>query len=241
MSRSHLLLFARYPRAGEVKTRLVPPLEQTGAERLYRAFLHDLLGRLARLPEISLDVLVAGKSGDADRLRSELAPESESSNTRISFSMQTGADLGERLTNGIDHAFASGADRVVVLGADHPSIPLAILREAFDRLDRADLTIGPSEDGGFHTLGLAGPLPGLLDSLPWSRPELYDRLRRRSLETYELRIHTLPEWYDIDRPEDLTRLIDSESERRDLPETGRVLEELGLISADGAMIVGRGS
>ncbi len=194
--RDTLLVFARAPRPGEVKSRLAADIGDEEAARLYATMGRGIVKQVADgsyrtivvhdPPEAGQEI--ANWLGD---LSYELRPQ------------QVG-DLGERLTAAIHDAFLE-SDRVVVIGTDSPEITSAVIEEAFIRLHRCDLVIGPSFDGGFYLLGVTTPIPSLLREVPWSsgneREEVLRRARMRDLD-----IQQMSPRIDVDTVEDLEKL-----------------------------------
>lgn len=193
-------MFAKYPRAGEVKTRLVPPLTYQEATALYRAFLQDALEMYTGLsPEIEPVLYLAG--GETEEVRDLLGTSARSIEIRV----QSGAGLGERLENAFREAFDEGCPAACIIGTDHPTLPLGNVRRAFSEIVDADLVIGPADDGGYYLICLQEPHPELFRNMPYSTDRLYEQTvrtaRERSLRTVEL-----PLWYDVDDEASLRRL-----------------------------------
>jgi hypothetical protein len=223
-----LTIFARFPRIGHVKTRLIPPLDPESATRVYEAFLIDILHRMIPSLRADIEYSVAGERDDhkamSDFLRRNyrFGPDQ-----KVITRPQGSGDLGVRLSASFRESFQQGRRRVVVLGADHPSVPVENIEEAFDRIDDVDVVIGPSDDGGFYALGMSSGVEGLLDNLPWSTSELYDAVMTR-IRSLGLRYAELPGWYDIDRPADLMRLYREVEAGLELPATRDVFSHLGF-------------
>ncbi|RME38219.1 MAG: glycosyltransferase [Planctomycetota bacterium] len=111
-------------------------------------------------------------------------------------------DLGRRLRNGSDRAWAEGAAGVILLGADSPTLPPSFLDATLRRLNRYDAIFGPCEDGGYYLLASRRPCEALFDHIDWGGSEVADQTRRRAKEA-KLKLHELPYWYDLDRFDDL--------------------------------------
>ena len=198
--RPALLLFARVPRAGAVKTRLAARLGDDGALRLYRAFLEDA-GRAYARPGRWESVLCGEPDGlDAAFDRPFPPPWRRTS--------QVPGDLGGRLAAAFEEAFGQGAPAAVAVGADHPALLGARIAELFDALAAgARAAIIPADDGGYCAIGLArGLSPRLVfDAIAWSTGGvLAATLERLAAERVAHRV--LAPAYDVDRPEDLERL-----------------------------------
>jgi rSAM/selenodomain-associated transferase 1 len=195
-----LLLFARVPESGRVKTRLLERLTADGAAELYRAFLEDA-GRAYLAPGRWESVLCAEPSPRDPRLV-PLFPEPWRGEA------QQGGDLGDRLRRAFEREFARGSPAVLAVGSDHPSLPRGRLVTAFAELaggTRAVLV--PAEDGGYCVIGLAAGVAvrEVFRGIPWSTSNVLATTLDR-LEGLGLRPRLLPAAYDVDRPEDVDRL-----------------------------------
>jgi uncharacterized protein len=136
--------------------------------------------------------------GAADYFR-DLAPD-------IALSPQRGVDLGERLDQLLTDALVAGAQQVVVIDSDSPTLPAAYVAEAFAQLDGpSDVVLGPCDDGGYYLIGLKRPQPRLLREVQMSTPFVV-RDTLRLAEELGLRVALLPEWYDVDTVAELDRL-----------------------------------
>lgn len=190
-----VLIFAKYPDPGRVNTRLVPPLTHEQAAWLHRAALAATCELARTLPSARL-VLVLTPDDALDRLVAELP-------TPVDAAWgQGGGSLGRRLARGTNRALEGGAEGVVLLGADSPTIPETYLREAIDAMATHDVVMGPSHDGGYYLLGLTGGHPALFDDIDWGTDRVAAQTRARAVDA-GLRMHELAPWHDIDRVEDL--------------------------------------
>ena len=206
--RRRLLIFAKLPEPGRVKTRLIPRLGPDGAALLYEAFLDDTIALCQRVKEVGLEVWAAGDESAPDGERGGAAYFGRR-HPGLRFRYQVGADLGGRLRGAFETAFEEGCDDVVVTGSDHPTLPIEYVRRAFTALTTTEVVVGPSADGGYYLLGLRRQTwpkaAGLFADVPWSTPEVLAATRERA-RGLELRHVELPEWYDVDDPSDLMRL-----------------------------------
>lgn len=196
--RQALFVMAKDPRPGWVKTRLCPPLTPETAARLYECFLADVLDLAAGVPGV--DPVVAFSPPDAREEFARLV------STRFQLLPQVGADLGARLENTFRVLFQQGYERVAAVSTDSPDLPPEYLREAFAKLDRASVVLGPCPDGGYYLIGLSRPIPELFHGMPWSSERVLSETEARAgrLGADALR---LAEWYDVDTATDLGRLI----------------------------------
>jgi rSAM/selenodomain-associated transferase 2/rSAM/selenodomain-associated transferase 1 len=191
-----LIIFSRYPRAGKVKTRLVPELGEVGAARLHRQMtgLTVLTARQAQAGR-RFRLWLDGTGAPAALFRRWLGG-------RIRFREQGRGTLGQRMDRAFRVGFRRGAERVVIVGTDVPAITPAIIGQAFDALKSQDLVLGPARDGGYYLLGLRRPVPALFEGIGWGTGTvLRDTLVRAQEQA--LAFTRLVELDDVDRPEDL--------------------------------------
>jgi rSAM/selenodomain-associated transferase 1 len=195
-----LIIFAKEPVPGQVKTRLCPPLSLEEAARLYGAFLSDTLEEMGRLPGLSL-ALAYAPAAARTFFKGLVSPE-------VSLFPQAGADLGERLTRAFAWGFEAGFAPVLLRGSDTPDLPGDVVLQAAAALNAgaAQVALGPSRDGGYYLVGLVAPHPELFREMSWSEAtvlkETLARARRRSLP-----VHLLPCWLDLDHFEDLSAFL----------------------------------
>lgn len=199
--RRALIVIGKAPLPGRTKTRLAPPLSAEGAATLYRAFLLDTLALALSLGWEHTSLVHPGGHGPALRA---LVPNG------IHLLEQTGAGLGDALGSAFERQFAEGCDSAILVGSDNPTLPAEAIVEAQTGLDTgADVTIGPSLDGGYYLIGMKQPRPCLFQDIDWSTPRVYQQTLNHAREL-GLRVSTVRPWYDVDEPADLERL------RRDL-------------------------
>lgn len=186
------------PRAGRVKTRLVPPLSDDEAAALAACLARDAVSCARRAAR---DVLIAYDPPDARAALEGIMP------AGLHWAEQRGADLGARLDAVSAEAESRGFGPVVILGADSPTLPAAFVRAALDALTRgdADVALGPTDDGGYYLVGVRSPTACLFHGVAWSTPEAF-RQTASNAARLGLRLFQPPRWYDVDTPADLTRL-----------------------------------
>ncbi len=200
MTEEAVVLMAKAPVPGRVKTRLCPPLAPEEAARLYACMLGDAAEEISSVDRIAR-YLFLDPPGAANSMRG--APFS-------SFGRfpQRGKDLGEKMWDAASTAFRLGAKRVVIVGADCPALAAERLRRAFRELrEGAGAAFGPSADGGYYLVGLARPDERLFRKFTWSTPtvllDTVARCRALSIPFSFLR----PE-RDVDTGEDLNALVE---------------------------------
>ncbi|MBI5631303.1 MAG: TIGR04282 family arsenosugar biosynthesis glycosyltransferase [Elusimicrobia bacterium] len=195
-----IIVFVKAPVAGQVKTRLCPPLSFAQAAELYRAFVKDTLASAAGVPEARVEVAYA--PCDDHPALDWIEPR-----TPLRFFLQQGVDLGQRLENAFAKTFSDGADKAVIIGSDTPQLDCAIVAKAFSVLDREEAVLGPARDGGYYLIGLRKARPGLFARIPWSSDKVFaETVARARLEGVSL--GRLPELNDIDTFADLERVAD---------------------------------
>lgn len=214
---------AKAPREGEVKTRLLSALSPEEAKRLFVAFLSDTFAVMEDVREERENLALAlcytpeGEEAafeEVEREGSLMIP-------------QRGADLGERLINCFDDLFALGFESVVVIGADSPTLPGAYVFDAFECFETDDdVVAGPTGDGGYYLIGMRKLHKRIFEDIPWGGAGVLDATIERAREA-ELNLVLLPEWRDVDTPEDLERLKRELGEDKEAAKfTRRFLKEL---------------
>lgn len=184
-----VILFAKAPVPGRVKTRL--GLDPERAAALHSAFVRRTLETLQSCAA-ELDIELS-TDDPTDAWNEFSAPRS----------VQVSGSLGERIFAALDCGLSAGRRKVMVLGSDSPDLPPAHIRALL--ASRADVAIGPTEDGGFYAIACSRIDPAMFDGVRWSTSSALDdtaAASRRSGLTVEIG----PAWFDIDRPEDLARL-----------------------------------
>lgn len=119
---------------------------------------------------------------------------------------QKGEDLGEKLLEATKYLFNKGYNRIALMGADSPDLPVSHIKEALKKLDNFDLVIGPSEDGGYYLIAMKEPLNYIFKNIPWGSNEVL-KSTIRIAQKKKISLYLLPEWYDIDTLKDLKRWL----------------------------------
>jgi rSAM/selenodomain-associated transferase 1 len=212
-----LVLFAKAPIPGQVKTRLCPPLTPDEAASLHGSFVLDSLERskaAIQQQKLSLDRVLAC-APSASHVFFKILGERHG----VRLIDQVGDDLGARMDQAASTLFAEGYRRVLIVGTDLPSLPLSIYRDALAQLDRLPIVLGPALDGGYYLLGLTRPTPELFHQIPWSTAEVLKATVARA-ETAGLTVGQLQPWRDVDTIEDLRSIIQEakQDERRPKPQ-----------------------
>ncbi len=202
-----LLIFVKEPIPGLVKTRLAKAVGPDAAAGLYRACTELTLARLA---SFQTESAVCVDPPDAvDRVSKWLGPDR-------TYQPQQGSDLGERLAHATSLAFSRGVQRVVVIGTDSPWLMTDDVATAFETLQRTDVVIGPTDDGGYYLLGLSRASAALFYGVSWGTPSVM-RQTLSNARVLRLRVELLRHGYDVDHLKDVERFIE-ESRRNGVDE-----------------------
>ncbi len=208
-----LVLYARVPEKGTVKTRLQPFLTPDESLALHRALIEDSVRLLRLVAERAGARPVLSFSADRDPNPSpdnRLAAVSEG----IERLPQRAGDLGQRLAGTLEDLKMQDGAAAVIFGSDSPTLPPEWLESACAAVVAGTpIVIGPARDGGYYLIGAPLPAPSLFDGIPWGTDAVLGETLRRARRA-GLTASLLPPWYDLDRPEDL------EHAQRDLTQTG---------------------
>lgn len=190
-----LIVFAKEPAAGRVKTRLAAAVGNQVAADLYETMLLDVLELSGKLSGVETVVYWDCTEEALPRLGERFGCRSR---------RQVQGDLGARMQAAFAGMFASGHDLCCIIGSDAPDLPPPYVTEAYKLLaaKRADVVFGPSRDGGYYLLGLRQPRPGLFANISWSSAHVLEQSLAAADES-GLTAALLPEWQDIDTVEDL--------------------------------------
>jgi len=206
-----LLLFARLPELGRVKTRLAAAIGDERALAVYEAMLRDVLAGPG-----GVDKRSDGSNGSNEETELEVlwAP-TESANGQSllrafgerNLAMQTGADLGDRLNMAFsERFFFHRTQKVVAIGVDEPRLGSDVIEHAFALLDSVDWVVGPATDGGYYLIGCraAAFQTSVFSDVDWGTSSVLATTMAR-IAANENTVAMLPERFDIDVLEDLRR------------------------------------
>lgn len=192
-----VLLFARAPEPGRVKTRLAARLGAEAAAAAHRACLLDAMRLAGAVRGCRPRLLLAGETG-------RLAEQGIVLPRGWRVERQRGRGLGERMARAFAESFRQGAGKVVAIGTDTPWMGRQRIEMAFAWLERDDVTLGPSADGGYYLIGLRRPMPELFRGIAWGRRNVLAQTRWAG-DRIGASCRLLPWDFDLDRPGDLDR------------------------------------
>lgn len=194
MLRDKLVVFIKAPRPGMVKTRLAASIGVDAACAAYRSLAETVLARVSAIDGLELRYTPEDAYPD-------VSPWLQPSWTAAP---QGSGDLGERLIRAFDDSFASGAERVVIIGSDCPDLETADVRDAWRALLAHDVVLGPAVDGGYWLVGLRRGAPTLFRGIAWSSSAVLKQTLQRAAAAH-LRVHLLRMLRDVDTVEDWQR------------------------------------
>jgi rSAM/selenodomain-associated transferase 1 len=193
-----LVIMAKAPRPGAVKTRLAPRLSPAAVTAFYCCLLDDTLALARSLGDVEVAIMCP----DSDI--NELA---RLAGNEVSVVAQKGEGLAAGLTSVFAH-FAEGHQRcTIAFNSDSPHLPRAVLEDAFETLATNDVVVGPTHDGGYYLVGAKASHPTLFAGDGMGTSSALERLLSRA-RTLELSVGFAVAFYDIDVADDLTRLAE---------------------------------
>ena len=226
-----LAVMTKAPRAGRVKTRLVPPLTPDEAATLNACFLRDTASAISA-------AIVSGKeSGKEARGVAVYTPVGwedayiDILPAEFDLVPQRGESFGERLSCAAEDLFHCGFDAVCLIDSDSPTVPAATFAHAMAilRSSRERIVLGPSDDGGYYLIGLKRPHREMFERIDWSTERVLEQTKARAKEI-GLEVKLLPPFYDVDDPTTLrhlcNELLGENSSDAAAPETAKFLREM---------------
>jgi len=193
-----LVIMAKAPRLGEVKTRLSACLPPAAILRLYRCLLSDTITLAQSLNGV--ETAIMSPAPDVEEL-SRLAGDG------VRVIAQTGDGLGAALTAVFAHFAAAGRRRIVAFNSDSPHLPQSTLLMAFEALASCDLVAGPTHDGGYYLVGASTSHPDLFAGSSMGTTSALDALLEQA-RSLALSVRFTEPFYDVDVPADLSRLAE---------------------------------
>jgi len=193
-----LVVMAKAPRPGSVKTRLAQHLSLQAVTELYRCLLNDTIALAQVLDHV--EVAIMCPASDVEEL-------SRAVDKTVPIVAQTGLGLAAGLTSVFAHFASRDHQRVIAFNSDSPHLPASELVTAFDILEASDLVVGPTHDGGYYLVGAGACHPGLFTSDGMGTGNALETLLGRA-HALGLSAQLTGRFYDIDVAADLSQLAD---------------------------------
>lgn len=185
-----LIIFARNPVRGKVKTRLAATMGHDKALSIYQSLLEHTVQITEQLT-CDRYVFYADGISKNDIWSDDLYLKKN----------QEGKDLGQRMLHAFDTLFQQGYQKIIIIGTDCFELSFSILLDAFTALDEKEVVIGPSEDGGYYLLGMRQFFPFLFEGKAWSTDTVYNSTIQQ-LKMHKISYGILPILNDIDTEDD---------------------------------------
>jgi rSAM/selenodomain-associated transferase 1 len=187
-----MILFAKAPIPGRVKTRLATAIGAEPAAELYRAFVVDTISKLTEFRDVADIELHTDTLTDAW------------STAGVARDLQVAGGLELKLLHALAGALQTGRPQAMVLGSDSPTLPRGHIQRLLD--SKADVALGPCEDGGYYAIACRRVRPEMFGGVEWSTPYVLEQTER-AVRASGLSVERGDLWYDVDEPEDLARLM----------------------------------
>ena len=208
-----VICFTRVPKPGQTKTRLMPYLTGEECTGLHWAFLRDLSNIYASL---DADLLVAHTPDpDWEQLKAVFPT--------ARFFPQEGGDLGAKMNHALNLALSTGYAKCILTGSDLPLMTGAHLKSGFDALEQADVTLGPTSDGGYYLVGVKEGSPFLFEKQTYGYGNVFENTLAAVRAAGKAFCPALP-CDDVDTPEDLKNLLKTQNPQSN---TAAYLRSLG--------------
>ena len=191
-----IICFTRVPRPGQTKTRLLPLLRPEQCVELHLAFLRDLS---SVYEQINADLFVAYTPDPDPSVLQNIFPKSRS------FFPQQGDDLGEKMFHAIEQVLKKGYDACILTGSDLPLMKAEHLNSGFSALENADVTLGPTSDGGYYLVGMKKPCPEVFSKQEYGCSTVWNNTLA-AVEKAGYSFAPTLTCDDVDTPDDLKKL-----------------------------------
>jgi hypothetical protein len=222
-----LVIMAKAPRPGAVKTRLAASLSPEAVTAFYCCLLDDTLALARSLGDVEVAIMCPG---------SDVKEPAPSAGKQANIVAQKGVGLAAGLTSVFAH-FAEGhrtnalQRRIIAFNSDSPHLPRSVLEDAFETLAAHDVVVGPTHDGGYYLVGAKASHPTLFAGDGMGTSSALERLLARA-RALELSVGFADRFYDIDVAEDLSRLAEElRMAPARAPRTAAWLKERALLAA----------
>lgn len=197
-----VIIMTRVPIPGKTKTRLMDLLSAEQCAEIQTCFLKDVLADLTQLIEEEIDLFVSYTPSKNLHLLKSIVPEG------IDCFEQSGETLGERMMNSFDYLFNLNYEEIVLIGSDIPELSKSDIKDAFSILEKKDVVLGPTLDGGYYLIGMKKLYKDLfLKEVKWGGKTVLERnfiILKESGLSFDL----TSKRRDIDDKEDFFYLLD---------------------------------
>ena len=191
-----VICFTRVPKSGKTKTRLMPYLTGDQCAELHWAFLRDLA---EIYDSMNVDLFVAHTDDPDWESLKPVFPDAR-------FFPQEGNGLGEKMNHALNTVLALGYEKVVLTGSDLPLMTAEHLRSGFAALENADVTLGPTADGGYYLVGVKESSPFLFENQTYGYGSVFENTADAARSAGKTVTEALS-CDDVDTPEDLKKLL----------------------------------
>jgi rSAM/selenodomain-associated transferase 1 len=193
-----LVIMAKAPRLGSVKTRLAKSLPLLAVTELYQCFLNDTIALAQAIDHAAVAIMCP--VSDVEDLAGAV-PQT------VRIVPQSGDGLAAALDSVFTQFTSAGSQRVIAFNSDSPHLPVAILETAFELLATCDLVVGPTNDGGYYLVGGKASHPGLFAADGMGTASALEALLKRASDM-NLSVRVIDSFYDVDVAADLHRLAE---------------------------------
>lgn len=193
-NKASILVFAKYPKEGKVKTRLAKTVGDKKAAQIYSTIAKELINTIKEINSVNKYIFYSEKH-EKDLVIKWI-------NENFLFALQKGNDLGERMKNSFKLVFGHEAKKAIIIGTDVPELDSEILNKAITKLDKYDIALGPSPDGGFYLLGMKKYNPKIFEGITYSTNSVLSETIKK-IEDEKLTYFLLEPVQDIDTEEEL--------------------------------------
>lgn len=193
-----LVIMAKAPRPGEVKTRLASSISPEIVTDFYCCLLHDTLSLTRSLSDVEVAIMCP---------KSDVSELAQLAGDRAGIVAQKGEGLAAGLTSVFAHFLEPRQRRTIAFNSDSPHLPRTVLEEAFETLAEHDMVVGPTHDGGYYLVGAKASHPTLFENDGMGTATALERLLSRTRDL-KLSVGFTHSFYDIDVAADLTRLAE---------------------------------
>ena len=193
-----LVIMAKAPRPGSVKTRLTENLPLEAVTELYRCLLNDTIALAQTLNHVEIAIMCP--ASDVEDLSRAVAK-------TVPIVAQAGQGLAAGLASVFKYFATPSRQKVIAFNSDSPHLPASVLQSAFDLLEICDLVVGPTHDGGYYLVGARASHPGLFSKTGMGTATALEALSTRAREL-GLSVQLTDPFYDVDVAADLSQLAD---------------------------------